>query len=320
MRDKKQDGQGDIVVDNMTVTTETSHLFTFLLAEKSVRGVLLDGTILIQEMRTRHGLGPLETLVLGQALQVTALMASSLKGHDEIGLRIDSSGPIKGLVAEATATGEVRGYLKQVPIPRTEPLQHFDERDDLNPFWGDGFLTITRYLEEGRQPFSGSVALQDGNIASEVAHYYLLSEQIPTAIHLSLVFDIHGRVTGAGGLLLQAMPGASDKIFAALDHKTRTLPSLGKALAEGRKVDLWLNEQFSTFSPAILEEHSIHFHCHCDAERMRLILLHLPLADLEEIRANGPFPVHLTCHFCSKQYLFDQKALVDICLEKQSCT
>ncbi|MDO9041672.1 MAG: Hsp33 family molecular chaperone HslO [Desulfocapsaceae bacterium] len=304
----------------MAVTTEASHILTFLLAEKSVRGVILDGTTLVQEMRTRHGLGPLETLVLGQALQVTALMASSLKGHDEIGLRIDCAGPIKGIVAEATATGEVRGYLKQVPIPQTDPLQPFDERDDLNPFWEDGFLTITRYLEEGRQPFSGSVALQPGNIASEVARYYLLSEQIPTAIHLSLVFDIHDRVTGAGGLLLQAMPGASDKFFASLAQKTQTLPSLGKALTEGRKVDSWLNEQFSAFSPDILEEHSVHFHCRCDAERMRLLLLHLPLADLEEIRNNGPFPVQLTCHYCSKAYLFDQKALADICQEKQSCT
>jgi len=304
----------------MAVTTEASRLLTFLLAEKTVRGVILDGTTLVQEMRTRHGLGPLETLILGQALQVTALMASSLKGHDEIGLRIDCSGPIKGLVTEATATGEVRGYLKQVPIPRTDPLHLFDERDDLNPFWGDGFLTITRYLEEGRQPFSGSVALQAGNIASEVAHYYLLSEQIPTAIHLSLVFDSHGRVTGTGGLLLQAMPGASDKTFASLDQKTQTLPSLGKALAEGRKMDSWLNEQFSAFPPDILEEHPVQFHCRCDAERIRLLLLHLPLADLEEMLANGPFPVQLACHFCSKQYLFDQKALADICREKQACT
>ena len=164
------------------------------------------------------------------------------------------------------------------------------------------------------------MALQAGNIASEVAHYYLLSEQIPTTIHLSLVFDIHGRVTGAGGLLLQAMPGASDTIFASLAKKMQTLPSLGKALAEGRRVESWLNEQFSTFSSDILGEHPVHFCCRCDGEQMRLLLLHLPLADLEEMRDNGPFPVQLTCHFCSKQYLFDQKALTDICQEKQSAT
>jgi molecular chaperone Hsp33 len=307
-------------IQNMKLASEASHFLTFLLAEKSIRGVILDGTNLVRQMQARHKLGPLETLILGQALQVTALMASSLKGHDEIGLRIDCSGPIKGLVAEATATGEVRGYLKQIPIPRTDPLQSFDERDDLNPFWGDGFLTITRYLEEGRQPFSGSVALQPGNIASEVTRYYILSEQIPTAIHLSLVFDIHGRVTGAGGLLLQAMPGAGDKLFASLAQKTQTLPSLGKALAGAQKVESWLNEQFSAFSPDILEEHPVHFRCRCDAERMRLLLLHLPLADLEEMRDNGPFPVRLTCHFCSEEYLFDQKGLTDICQEKQSCT
>ena len=304
----------------MELTTEPSRWLTFLLAEKSVRGVILDGTTLVQEMRTRHGIGILETLILGQAVQVTALIASSLKGHDEVGLRIDCSGPVKGLVAEATACGTVRGYLKQVPIPLTVPLQSFDERDNLTPLWGKGFLTITRYLEEGRQPFSGNVALQSGDIASEVALYYRLSEQIPTAIHLSIFFDIHGRVAGAGGLLLQAMPGASDKIFTTLEQKTQALPSLGKALAEGQQMWPWLTEQFAPFSPEMLEEHPVHFRCRCNDKRMRLLLLHLPLADLKEMHDNGPYPVQVKCHFCNEQYLFEQKALADICQEKLAFT
>jgi molecular chaperone Hsp33 len=53
-------------------------------------------------------------------------------------------------------------------------------------------------------------------------------------------------------------------------------------------------------------------------ERMRLLLLHLPLTDLEEMRDNGPFPVEVNCHFCNKQYLFDQKSLTTICQEKAS--
>lgn len=304
----------------MEVTPEASHLLTFLLAEKSVRGVILDATILVQEMRIRHGLGPLETLILGQALQVTALMASSLKGHDEIGLTIDCSGPVKGVVAEATASGEVRGYLKQSPIPLADPLQSFDAIDDLDPFWGEGLLTITRYLEEGRQPFSSNVTLTSGNIGAEVARYYRISEQIPTAIHLALFFDTSGRVAGAGGLLLQAMPGASKKKMATLAQTTQALPSLGKALAEGWKIGPWLAEQFAPFGPQILEEHPVSFRCRCDAKRMRLLLLHLALADLEEMHDNGPFPVQINCHFCNEHYLFDQNTLADICREKQSRT
>lgn len=304
----------------MESTAKASHLLSFLLAEKSVRGVILDGTLLVQEMQRRHELGSLETLILGQALQVIVLMASTLKGHDKIGMRIDCSGPVKGLVVEATATGEVRGYLKQVPIPLEVPLQSLDETDRLNPCWEEGLLSISRYLKEGRQPFSGSITLQSGHIASELARYYLLSEQIPTAIHLTISFDIHGRVSGAGGLLVQALPGASEEIMASLEQRTNALPSLGQALAEDQKIDQWLSRQFSPFSPEVLEERPVHFHCRCDEKRMRLLLLHLPLTDIEEMRDNGPFPIQVSCHFCNEQYPFEQKTLADICLEKQSFT
>jgi molecular chaperone Hsp33 len=300
----------------MEPTTKASRLLSFLLAEKSVRGVILDGTVLVREMQLRHGIGRTETLILGQALLAAALMASTLKGHDEIGLRIDCSGPVKGLVAEATATGEARGYLKQVPIP----VACNGESTSLAPCWGDGYLTITRYLEEGRQPFSGNIALQSGDIAAEVARYYQISEQTSTTLHLSISFDQQGHVSGAGGLLLQVMPAASDEMFATLEQKTQTLPSLGKALAEGQQVNPWLMEQFAPFHPDILTERSVFFQCRCNMERMRLLLLHLPLTDLEEMRDNGPFPVEVSCHFCNKQYLFDQKILTTICQEKASFT
>lgn len=295
-------------------------MLTFLLAEKSVRGVILDGTVLIQEMQTRHGLDILEALILGQALLATTLMASSLKGHDEIGLRIDCSGPIKGLVAEATATGEVRGYLKQVPIPLASPLQSLDDTNTLNPLWGEGLLTINRYLEGGKQPFSGSVVLQSGNIGSEIANYYSISEQIPTTIHLSLFFDSSGKLNGAGGLFLQAMPGVNNELFASLALKTQSLPSLGQALANGQKIRTWITEQFFPLPLGLLEDRPVHFHCRCDDKRMRLLLLHLPLADLEEMCANGPFPVQINCHFCNAQYLFEQTALAELCQEKRSFT
>ncbi|MDD3815293.1 MAG: Hsp33 family molecular chaperone HslO [Desulfocapsaceae bacterium] len=300
--------------------SEGSHIQTFLLADKSIRGVILDGTLLVQEMQNRHELGALETLILGQAMLVTALMASLLKGQDGIGLRIDCTGPVKGLVTEATAKGEVRGYLKQVPIPLLRPLDSFESIHNLNPYWQDGLLTISHYLEGSRQPFNGNIALQSGNIASEVTHYYQISEQLPTAMNVTVFLDIEGKVAGAGGLLLQSMPGTSDKLFTTLEQKTKNLPSLGKALARGQKISPWLHKQFAPFHLDILGEHPVHFYCRCDALRIRRLLLHLPLADLEEMRDNGPFPVQVSCHFCNKEYHFDQQTLTELCQEKRTCT
>lgn len=304
-------------VGKMESAPEAGLLHSFLLAEKTVRGAILDGTALVRQLRHHHQLGELETQILGQALLAATLMASPLKGHDEINLRIDCSGPIQGLVVEATATGDARGYLRQAPIPLSSPLSSPDAIRHLEPLWGEGQLTITRYLEEGRQPFSSGAVLQSGDIAAEIAHYYRVSEQLPTAIHLSVFLDDQAEVAGAGGLLLQAMPGADQSTFANLEQRTQRLPSLAKALAEGGKIPFWLSDQFSPLVPDLLGAHPVRYRCRCDAERMRLLLLQLSLADLEDMRANGPFPVTLTCHFCNQHYHFDQQALADICREKQ---
>jgi molecular chaperone Hsp33 len=131
-------------------------------------------------------------------------MAADLKGDDRVAMQINCSGPVKGLSVEANAFGEVRGYLKRVPIPVEAPVQDFD----LSGFFGAGILSVTRYLQSAKQPFTGQVELRHGNIAQDLAYYFLTSEQVPTAFNLSIRFDREGEVIGAGGLCLQAMTGA----------------------------------------------------------------------------------------------------------------
>ncbi len=302
----------------MEAPAAAGNLLSFLLADKSVRGVILHGTKLVEEMRHCHELDSLETLLLGQALQVTVLMASTLKGQDEIGLRIDCAGPIKGLVTEATASGEVRGYLQRNPMPPAASLAALDNTNNFNSCQRDGLLTVSRIAGHNKQAFRGSITLQSGHIASEVARYYLLSEQIPTAIHLSLRFDSQERLTGAGGLLLQALPGASATIFAQIEQMTNNLPSLGQALAEGQQVEPWLNRQFAHFQPAVLAKRPVHFRCRCSDQQMHFLLYQLPLANLDEMQANGPFPIEVNCHYCNKKYLFTQADLAKISREKQA--
>jgi len=86
-------------------------------------------------------------------------MSAELKGNDRVSINIDCSGPIRGLVAEATAFGDVRGYLKRVPIPLDKPMESFD----LAPFFGAGILAVTKHLQHAKQPFTGQVILKYGN-------------------------------------------------------------------------------------------------------------------------------------------------------------
>ena len=283
-------------------------LHRFMLSDGEVRGALVHGTRVIQEMRANHGLGMLETFVLGHAYLGALLIASTLKGKDRLALQIECSGPVGGLVVEANAYGEVRGYLKSVPIAVEQPLENFN----LSPFFGAGFISLTRYLEDAKHPFTGQVALRHGNIAQDLAHYYLTSEQIPTAFNLSIKFTPEGEIAGAGGLFLQVMPDAAETTTLQLEKIVYRLPSIGEVCAKGKDIAYFLQSHFAPLNPVLLDQPRVEFFCRCRREQVAGILRMLPKEELRDIRDNGPFPVELRCHNCNTVYLFDREDLAEL--------
>jgi len=283
-------------------------LYNFLLVDGAVRGVIIHGTRMVNEMRANHELGILETLVLGRAYLGAGLMSADLKGNGRISIKFDCSGPIKGLIVEANAFGEVRGYLKNVPIPLDKPMESFD----LSPFFGAGFLSVTKYLEDAKQPFTGQVILKYGNIAKDLAYYYLTSEQVPTAFNLGIKFDRAGEVTGAGGLFLQTMPQATDDLASELEERVTHLPSLGEVFTEDGDPETLIQDYFKEYSPRILANRRIEFMCHCNRQRVKSLLTLLPIDDLKDIRDHGPFPMEMRCHYCNTPYYFSRKDIEKI--------
>jgi molecular chaperone Hsp33 len=299
---QKKKPYGDTLKEQLQAGAR-DRLYNFILADGAIRGVIMNGTRMVNEMRANHELGILETLVLGRAYLGAGLMSADLKSNDRISIKIDCSGPIKGLVVEANAFGEVRGFLKQVPIPIDKPMESFD----LSPFFGAGFLSVTKYLEDAKQPFTGQVMLEHGNIAKDLASYYLTSEQIPTAFNLSIKFDQKGRVTGAGGLFLQAMPQADEELAGSMEARVTSLPSLGEVFMEEKDPEALIAEAFEGYSPRILANRRIEFMCHCNPDRVRNLLTLLPIDELKDIRDKGPFPVEINCHYCSTPYQFTRE-------------
>ena len=283
-------------------------LHNFLLADGAVRGAVLHGTHMVNEMRANHEFGILETLVLGRAYLGVALMSANIKGIESVSVKIECSGPIKGLMVEANTFGEVRGFLKNVPIPIKKPMENFD----LSSFFGAGFLTVIRNMADARRPFTSKIALQYGNIAQDLANYYLTSEQIPTAFNLSIKYDKEGRVTGAGGLFLQTMPGADERLAADLEALVVRFPSLGEAFAEDQAPEELIQTAFRKYQPRFLAEKRIEFMCHCSPERLRRILKMLPPDQLQDICDEGPFPLEMRCHFCNTRYHFSQEEIQNI--------
>ncbi|MGD8241322.1 MAG: Hsp33 family molecular chaperone HslO [Desulfobacterales bacterium] len=280
----------------------------FVLAGGQVRGALVNGTGLVGKMRQAHQLGILETLVLGHAYLGALLMASTMKGEERVALQVDCRGPIKGLIVEANARMEVRGYLQRVPIPIDKPLDDFN----LAPFFGAGVLRISRYLQGAAAPFVGTVDLQYGNLAEDLTYYYLSSEQIHTAFNLSVQFDRQGRVTGAGGLFVQRMPDCREDTARELERLVTTLPPLGKSQAQEREPQTLITEEFAALAPVVKDSRRVDFFCPCQRSRFQRLLAMLPADDLEDIKTKGPFPVELRCNYCNQIYAFSQDQLAGL--------
>lgn len=287
---------------------------TCLLAEGTVRGAFINGTRMIREMRANFDYGILETLVIGHAYLACGLLTSTLKGNDRLVLSIDCSGPIKGLSVESNAYGEVRGFLKNVPIPISEPLEDFN----LSPFFGSGFLTITKYLEDMKHPYTGRIMLEHGNIAQDLAHYFKISEQTDTVFSLSIQFDEQGFVTGAGGLYLQAMPGATGEIRSQLEGIVLEMPSPGQMMAGEKDPVELMGHYFGRFQPKFLSHDRIEFFCRCSEEKIADYIAMLPLDDLKDIAANGPFPLEVRCHNCSTAYSFTRAQIQNLFAKRGS--
>lgn len=298
----------DPVTQNHLDTLAPDGIDIFLLENGSLRGAVVHGSTMINEMRANHEFGVLETLTLGHAYLGTALMTGMVKGRDRISMHIECGGPIKGLVAEGRASGAIRGYLQNVPIPVEEPPESLD----LSPFFGPGFLTVTKQLESAKQPFSGQVILKYGNIGEDLAYYFTVSEQTPSAFSLSIRFDREGRVIGAGGIFLQALGGGEEGSIEKAQEALLEAPGIGDHFAGGDNASSLISKAFSGLSPDIIATRQVAFHCDCNKERFGAFLASMKQEERDDILANGPFPLRTTCFNCNTQYEFSREEIEEL--------
>ena len=292
------------------IASAKDKLSHFTMDGGKIRGAVLHGTKLVNEMRVNHELGVLETLVLGHAYIAAGLMTAHLKGQDRVKIKVDCSGPVAGLAVEASAFGEVRGYLFQTPFP----IKGAVDDTVFGGLFGEGVLSMTKHLEGAKEPSTGSILMEYGNLAEDLSHYFVVSEQNPSAFVLSIHFNAQGNVDGAGGLFVQALSEAEDFHLVQIKTLVHGMPSIGSSVAEGREVKALVEESFEEFSPQFLGSRRIAFMCHCGESRFRLFLKALPQDELQDLILNGPFPIVTTCFNCNTSYEFTRGDIQEIYL------
>ena len=282
----------------------------FLLADESIRLSVVSATTMVNQMKANHQTGLAETYILGQGYIAGALLSSTVKGKDRIRLDIECGGPVGGMSIEAWASGAVRGYLLHNPIPLKKPLETLD----TSMLFGPGFLTVTKILEGSKTPFSGQVMLEYGNLAKDLALYFQDSEQTPSLFYLSIRFDKSGRVWGAGGLFIQALPGCKEETLEALQKKAASLSPLGEALAAGMSAKEYGEKEFALYKPQHIAHIPTGFSCPCSKEHFMAYLKALPENEKKEV-LNGEFPLTLECFNCGTNYSFSKTEIENLLRE-----
>ena len=92
-------------------------------------------------------------------------------------------------------------------------------------------LTVVKDLGL-RDFFTGQVPLVSGEIAEDFTHYFVVSEQVPSAVGLGVLVNPDNTVKAAGGFIIQVMPGATDETISALEERISTMEPISKMIDE----------------------------------------------------------------------------------------
>lgn len=275
----------------------------FLKKDRLVRGIASEGnfriavvksTDVVKEAKRRHNLSLVNTILLGRSLTGGILLASNLKGEERINMRLEGKGPVGQLSVEATSNGEIRGYAQH---PEAE--LNYDKTQDIGEALGLGVLSFSKILYNEAQPITGTVELQKGDVNTDIAHYLFQSEQVPSAISIDVGIDEHGEVTEAGGLLIQAMPGAEDQIRDQLEENVRKMLPLPIRLQQEEYIDDIMHSVMAPYDVKEMDRYPVHFFCRCNRERFKNALAMVNLEELEDMKHEGQ---ELVCHYCAERY------------------
>ena len=285
------------------------------MSDRIIRAISSDGLVqaaaicsrdLTERARQIHKTLPVATAALGRTLAGTAMMGNALKGQDaSLTLQIKGGGPLGTILAVSDTDGNVRGYVTN---PRVDLPLRADGKLDVGAAVGaGGTMTVIKDLNM-REPYVGTVDLLGGEIAEDIAGYFVESEQIPTACGLGVLIDRDQSVRAAGGYLIQLMPGYTEDTVVMVEGGIMAAGNVSAILDKDPDPEHMLRQVMSDFDLKILESSEVEYRCYCSRERVERALLSLGADELASIvREQGG--CQMSCQFCDTVYDFSAEEL-----------
>jgi len=279
----------------------------------SIRAFAATTRDLVQHAREIHHTSPVASAALGRLMTAAAMMGSMLKGDkDLLTLQVRGEGPLQGMVVTSDSKSQVKGYVfnPNVEIPDLIP-----GKLNVSGAIGAGHLSVIKDIGM-REPYAGKIELVTGEIAEDLTYYFAQSEQTPSAIGLGVLVETDTSIRRAGGFIIQLLPDATDEMIDRLEKKLATIPYVSDLLDMGQTPEDILNMILGDFDLNILDKIPTTFYCNCTRERVEKALISIGKDELEKIIREDK-KANLHCHFCSKEYDFNEEQLVALLDEAQ---
>ena len=256
---------------------------------------------MVERARTIHDTTPVASAALGRLLTAGAMMGIMMKGdRDLLSITIKGDGPIGGLTVTADAHGNVKGFPYNPDVPVLISKKH---KLDVGAALGNGVLTVVKDLGL-KEPYSGQIDLQSGEIGDDLAYYFMISEQIPSSVGVGVLVDTDDSILQAGGFIIQLMPDAEEETIAQLEKNLTGVHSVTVMLTEGLSPEQILEKLLGNLGLEINETLPARYQCNCSRERVTKALISLGEKELRSLAEEGK-PVTLHCDFCKSDYTFE---------------
>lgn len=268
----------------------------YLFADCHARGELVQLDESYKAILKNHNYPIGVQQLLGEVLAATSLLTATLKFEGEITVQLQGDGPIGYISVNGNNNQQMRGIAK---------LKEATQATGLRALIGKGTMVITIRPSKG-EAYQGVVALEQDTIAGCLAHYFEVSEQIPTQIWLFTDTDKQQ----VGGALVQLLPDGEDKAKQQADYEhlcqlTNTIKAeeIFSLEAEALLYRLYHQEQVNLFDPQ-----AVSYVCGCSEEKCLAAISQIEPSEIKAILAEqGKISMH--CDYCLTSYDFDEAKL-----------
>tara|TARA_R110002012_G_scaffold126380_1_gene278295 strand:+ start:2194 stop:3051 length:858 start_codon:yes stop_codon:yes gene_type:complete len=275
---------------------QTDILNRYLFDNLHARGELVNLSQTFQEIVAPHNYPSGVKNLLGELVAATCLLTATLKFEGEIAVQLQGDGPIGYMAVNGNNLQEMRGIAR---------MSSETDATSLQDLIGKGNMVITIRPKNG-EPYQGVVALEEETLAECLAHYFEVSEQIPTKIWLFT----DESTSQIAGTLIQLLPDAGDKTqqeadFDHLCQLTNTIKSDEIFSVDSQELlyRLYHQEEVRLFEPQ-----AISYKCSCSEEKCLNAISQIEPSELDNIIVEQG-SVSMTCDYCLTTYQFKRPQL-----------